>query len=176
MAGAQCHSGECCNSQCRFKDSLSVCRPSAGQCDIEDYCTGLLSDCPTDAYIQDSTTCNNNQSYCFSGQCKTYNIQCQRHFRTSEPQHKSPFQPISLCSTEQIRGTMLASGTTQLALTLETAALTEHRFFHVNLSKYIKKGIQEFLMFIFYSEISCVGSCTVKLVEDIRIWSPLCLC
>jgi disintegrin/metalloproteinase domain-containing protein 28 len=84
VAGAQCHKGECCNSQCRFKDSLSVCRPSAGQCDIEDYCTGLSSDCPVDVYVQDGTTCNNDQWYCFSGQCRTYNEQCQRHFLTNK--------------------------------------------------------------------------------------------
>ena len=83
VTGAQCHKGECCSSQCRFKDSSSVCRSAVGECDIEDRCSGLSSDCPADTYAQDGTSCSNNQSYCFSGQCKLYNEQCQRHFQTS---------------------------------------------------------------------------------------------
>ena len=34
-----------------------VCRPSAGQCDVADYCDGATNDCPADAFAPDTTTC-----------------------------------------------------------------------------------------------------------------------
>ena len=83
-AGAQCHKGECCDSRCRVKDASSLCRRATGECDIEDYCNGSSSDCPTDSYVQDGTSCDNDRHYCFSGQCKSYNAQCQKHFLTSK--------------------------------------------------------------------------------------------
>ena len=83
-AGAQCTRGECCTNECQFKSFGTVCRNASGLCDIEEYCSGQSSECPEDFYLQDSSPCNNNQSYCFSGMCKTYDDQCQYHFGSSE--------------------------------------------------------------------------------------------
>ena len=82
--GAQCHSGECCTSQCQFKSSTTVCRPADGSCDVEELCTGQAVDCPEDLYLQDGSLCNDNQAYCYSGECKTYNGQCQTNFASSK--------------------------------------------------------------------------------------------
>lgn len=82
--GAQCTKGECCTNTCQFKAYGTRCRSSSGQCDIEEYCSGESSECPTDVYKQDGTSCNNNQAYCFSGECQTYDDQCQYHFGSSE--------------------------------------------------------------------------------------------
>ena len=34
----------------------------------------------------DGSPCNNDEAYCLSGECKTYNAQCQTHFLTSKLQ------------------------------------------------------------------------------------------
>lgn len=83
-AGAQCTRGECCSNECQFEAMGTTCRNASGECDIEEYCSGKSSECPEDLYLQDSSPCNNKQSYCFSGVCKTYDDQCQYHFRSSE--------------------------------------------------------------------------------------------
>ena len=82
--GAECTKGECCTNTCQFKSADTVCRASSGNCDIKERCTGQSADCPADVYLQDGSSCNNNQAFCFSGQCRTYNTQCQKHFRTSK--------------------------------------------------------------------------------------------
>lgn len=86
--GAQCTRGECCSNTCRFLSAGTTCRGSTGQCDIIERCTGQSAECPEDVYHQDGTSCNNNQAYCYSGKCKTYNQQCQTHFRTSKSLHR----------------------------------------------------------------------------------------
>ena len=83
-AGAQCMRGECCTSTCQFKPAGTSCRSSSRECDIEEHCSGGSSECPADVYLQDGTPCSNNQSYCFSGECKSYDKQCQYHFQSSE--------------------------------------------------------------------------------------------
>ena len=84
VTGAQCTKGECCTSTYQFKDYGTACRNASGQCDVEEYCSGQSSECPADVYKQDGAACNNGQAYCFSGECQTYNQQCQYHFGTSE--------------------------------------------------------------------------------------------
>ena len=83
-ADAECTKGECCTSTCRFKTARTTCRRSRGQCDIEERCSGRSADCPADVYLQDGSSCNNNRAYCFSGECRTYDTQCQKHFKTSK--------------------------------------------------------------------------------------------
>ena len=82
-AGAQCARGDCCSTNCQFKSSETVCRNASGDCDIEEHCSGYSGECPADVYLQDGSDCNNNQAYCFSGECKTYDAQCQELFLTS---------------------------------------------------------------------------------------------
>src|SRR5204862_6951435 len=44
-AGEQCddgntNNGDCCSSACQFESSSTVCRASAGPCDVAESCTG----------------------------------------------------------------------------------------------------------------------------------------
>ena len=81
---AQCSSGECCSDTCQFLTADTICRASAGECDIPETCTGQAAECPaSDLFVRDGSTCNNDQAYCYSGECKTYDAQCQKHFGTS---------------------------------------------------------------------------------------------
>uniref|UniRef100_A0A8C9VZU6 ADAM metallopeptidase domain 8a n=1 Tax=Scleropages formosus TaxID=113540 RepID=A0A8C9VZU6_SCLFO len=75
--GAECAEGECC-SQCQFKPAGSLCRNSAGDCDLVEYCTGQVARCPKDAFKMNGIPCNFNQGYCYNGQCPTLTQHCRR--------------------------------------------------------------------------------------------------
>ncbi|XP_040923423.1 disintegrin and metalloproteinase domain-containing protein 8 [Toxotes jaculatrix] len=78
--GSQCAHGPCCDS-CQFKPSGSVCRKSAGDCDLPEYCTGLSEDCPADSFEMNGKPCYNQaQGYCYNGQCPTHEQHCWRLF------------------------------------------------------------------------------------------------
>jgi hypothetical protein len=48
--GEQCDPpGVCCTSTCQFASSSTVCRASAGVCDLQENCTGGSAACPADA-------------------------------------------------------------------------------------------------------------------------------
>jgi cysteine-rich repeat protein len=52
--GEQCDdgnntNGDCCSSSCQFEPSTTVCRSSAGVCDLAETCTGSSGTCPADA-------------------------------------------------------------------------------------------------------------------------------
>ena len=79
--GAQCRSGLCCDSStCQYIDYGTTCRDSTGECDITEYCSGESSECPQDVALQDAAPCGQDQGFCFSAQCRTYNQQCQQFF------------------------------------------------------------------------------------------------
>ncbi|XP_064381909.1 zinc metalloproteinase-disintegrin-like EoMP06 isoform X2 [Halichondria panicea] len=81
--GAECFSGSCCDS-CQLRLYGTTCRESTQECDITEYCSGDSSDCPEDFRVQDGQLCNNNDSYCFSGTCLSYDSQCQIDFNTNK--------------------------------------------------------------------------------------------
>nr|XP_055032462.1 zinc metalloproteinase-disintegrin-like jararhagin isoform X2 [Misgurnus anguillicaudatus] len=72
--GSQCAQGDCCEN-CKIKDSGSLCRESANQCDLEEYCTGLSENCPENEFHMNGIPCN--QGYCYNGQCPTHLQHCQ---------------------------------------------------------------------------------------------------
>ncbi|XP_015201918.2 disintegrin and metalloproteinase domain-containing protein 8 [Lepisosteus oculatus] len=74
--GAQCAQGECCQA-CKLKPAGVVCRKSAGDCDLDDFCSGLSAECPKDDFKMNGLPCENNQGYCFNGQCPTHLQHCQ---------------------------------------------------------------------------------------------------
>jgi cysteine-rich repeat protein len=41
--------GDCCSSTCQFESAATVCRASAGTCDVAETCTGSSASCPADA-------------------------------------------------------------------------------------------------------------------------------
>ncbi|TDG97749.1 hypothetical protein EPR50_G00210940 [Perca flavescens] len=79
-SGSQCAHGQCCDN-CQFKPAGSVCRKSAGDCDLSDYCTGASGDCPEDSFVMNGKPCYNQaQGYCYNGQCPTHQQHCWRLF------------------------------------------------------------------------------------------------
>ena len=51
----------------------TVCRPSAGDCDVAETCTGTSPTCPADAYEPDDTVCDDDDA-CTSGDMCTAGI------------------------------------------------------------------------------------------------------
>ncbi|XP_059373521.1 disintegrin and metalloproteinase domain-containing protein 8-like [Carassius carassius] len=74
--GAHCAHGECCHN-CQLKQPNSLCRKSAHDCDLDEYCTGLSAFCPEDEYKMNGLPCNYNQGYCYNGQCPTHKEHCK---------------------------------------------------------------------------------------------------
>ena len=70
----------CCQANCQLAPHGTMCREATDECDLLEYCTGNSSDCPEDVGKQDSIDCNNNQSFCFSGLCRSYDKQCKFYF------------------------------------------------------------------------------------------------
>ncbi|XP_007251367.3 zinc metalloproteinase-disintegrin-like batroxstatin-1 [Astyanax mexicanus] len=75
--GSQCAEGDCCEN-CQIKQAGSVCRASASDCDLEEYCTGLSEKCPEDDFKMNGIPCGFGSSYCYNGQCPTHLQHCQR--------------------------------------------------------------------------------------------------
>ncbi|RPB28084.1 hypothetical protein L211DRAFT_778588 [Terfezia boudieri ATCC MYA-4762] len=66
---------DCC-SKCQFASSSHVCRPSTGECDPEEKCTGSQASCPKDVINEDGTACSSGLT-CMSGQCTSRDLQCK---------------------------------------------------------------------------------------------------
>ncbi|CAJ1079993.1 snake venom metalloproteinase-disintegrin-like mocarhagin isoform X1 [Xyrichtys novacula] len=78
--GSQCAHGQCCDN-CQFSLSGSVCRRSAGDCDLPEYCTGVSGDCPEDSFEMNGKPCfDQTKGYCYDGQCPSYEQHCWRLF------------------------------------------------------------------------------------------------
>ncbi|XP_063749400.1 zinc metalloproteinase-disintegrin-like 8 [Eleginops maclovinus] len=78
--GSQCAQGECCNN-CQIKLAGSVCRKSASDCDLPEYCTGASEECPEDSFEMNGKPCYDQaQGYCYNGQCPTHQQHCWRLF------------------------------------------------------------------------------------------------
>ncbi|XP_070707476.1 disintegrin and metalloproteinase domain-containing protein 8 [Pempheris klunzingeri] len=78
--GSQCAHGLCCDT-CQFRAAGSVCRKSAGDCDLAEYCSGVSEDCPEDAFEMNGKPCYGQaQGYCYNGQCPTHEQHCWRLF------------------------------------------------------------------------------------------------
>uniref|UniRef100_UPI0037E8A58C disintegrin and metalloproteinase domain-containing protein 8 n=1 Tax=Semicossyphus pulcher TaxID=241346 RepID=UPI0037E8A58C len=78
--GAQCAHGQCCNN-CQLAGSESLCRKSASDCDLPEFCSGVSEDCPEDSFEMNGKPCYNQaQGYCYNGQCPTYEQHCWRLF------------------------------------------------------------------------------------------------
>lgn len=80
--GAQCISGACCAS-CKFKAYGTVCRPSVGECDINEYCSGTSALCPADLKKSNGSPCASSLAFCFNGLCPTRDNQCKFFYGTT---------------------------------------------------------------------------------------------
>jgi len=69
-------SNEDCCRNCQFASATTVCRPSVGECDPQETCTGNSPYCPKDVNAKDGTHCGNGLK-CASGQCTSRDQQCK---------------------------------------------------------------------------------------------------
>lgn len=56
--------GDCCSSSCQLEANTTVCRASAGVCDIAETCTGSSATCPAQTFQSSSMVCR-----AASGEC-----------------------------------------------------------------------------------------------------------
>ena len=98
--GADCGEGQCCEN-CQFKAYGTTCREAVRECDVMEYCNGDSPDCPANLQLQDGTSCSNNQSYCFTGVCRSHDQQCRFHWgqgRSTSSWHIVCMQCTLCCS------------------------------------------------------------------------------
>ncbi|KAI4807528.1 hypothetical protein KUCAC02_027331 [Chaenocephalus aceratus] len=82
--GFQCAQGECCNN-CQLQPAGGVCRESASDCDLPEYCTGESEQCPEDSFEMNGKPCYDQaHGYCSNGQCPTHQQHCWRLFGQEE--------------------------------------------------------------------------------------------
>ncbi|KAL2798389.1 Metallo-peptidase family M12-domain-containing protein [Aspergillus keveii] len=78
--GSECDDANdsCCNS-CKLAAAGTVCRPSTGECDLQETCSGNSSNCPSDSFKKDGDSCGTSGSglACASGQCTSRDAQCE---------------------------------------------------------------------------------------------------
>ena len=72
-------SNEDCCKNCQFASAGVVCRPSTGQCDPQETCSGKDATCPVDATAPNGQSCGSpgDNLQCASGQCTSRNQQCK---------------------------------------------------------------------------------------------------
>jgi len=56
--------GDCCSSTCQFESASTVCRASAGACDVAETCTDSSAACPLDTFAPSSTKCRLSVGVC----------------------------------------------------------------------------------------------------------------
>ncbi|KAM9447133.1 zinc metalloproteinase-disintegrin-like berythractivase [Clarias gariepinus] len=81
-AGSMCADGECCND-CKIVDDHRICRAKRDECDLPEYCTGDSSLCPEDDFAVNGLPCNNDNGYCYNGQCPQRENQCIKMWGSS---------------------------------------------------------------------------------------------
>ena len=61
-SGEECDGGACCSLTCLYESSSTVCRASAGDCDLAETCTGSSATCPAD--IKSTAVCRASAGQC----------------------------------------------------------------------------------------------------------------
>ncbi len=66
--------GDCCSPTCTLVAAGTVCRATAGQCDVAEVCTGSSGVCPANGFVTDGTACNDGNACsqmdtCQAGTC-----------------------------------------------------------------------------------------------------------
>ncbi|XP_059573967.1 disintegrin and metalloproteinase domain-containing protein 15 isoform X1 [Alligator mississippiensis] len=82
LPGARCATGAACCQDCQLRPAGTTCREPRGECDLPEFCDGLLGHCPPNAHMQDGQLCAGGQAYCYGGVCTTYAGQCQQLWGT----------------------------------------------------------------------------------------------
>ena len=68
--------GSCCTANCQRKSAGTLCRESAGECDIAESCTGTSEKCPNDVKAPAETACPNDGNACTRDVCDGTSILC----------------------------------------------------------------------------------------------------
>ncbi|GIX84720.1 disintegrin and metalloproteinase domain-containing protein 19 [Caerostris extrusa] len=75
---ATCAMGGCCDVNiCQVKKVATLCRESASECDLPEYCDGVSEFCPSDTFYQNGEACGNGKAYCFDAHCQSHADQCK---------------------------------------------------------------------------------------------------
>ncbi|XP_064449723.1 disintegrin and metalloproteinase domain-containing protein 15 isoform X17 [Mirounga angustirostris] len=75
--GARCASDGLCCHNCQLRPAGGQCRPSRGDCDLPEFCSGDSPQCPPDVSLGDGEPCAGGQAVCVRGRCASYAQQCQ---------------------------------------------------------------------------------------------------
>lgn len=82
FAGEQCDQGffngsSCCTTACQLVPAATSCRPSAGDCDVPEFCTGSNGACPTNVVLPSGTSCRVSAGVCdLAETCNGFSDQC----------------------------------------------------------------------------------------------------
>ena len=82
-AGEQCDdgntlNGDCCSSTCQFESAATVCRSSAGVCDVAESCTGSSAQCSPD--VKSIAQCRASTGQCdIAESCDGINNDCPQN-------------------------------------------------------------------------------------------------
>jgi len=68
--------GDCCSPTCQFEEAGTLCRPSAGECDPAETCTGASGTCPVDAKSRSGTPCSDDGNPCTTDLCDGIRAAC----------------------------------------------------------------------------------------------------
>jgi hypothetical protein len=85
QSGAQCSATNPCCSKCRVigKFPKKVCRPTRGNCDLEDFCSGESAYCGLDAFLPPGEICLSPSTAapgkCYDGNCMTRATMCENY-------------------------------------------------------------------------------------------------
>jgi hypothetical protein len=63
-AGEACDDNPCCTQSCTLAAGGTVCRPSAGNCDVAEMCNGSAGSCPADGFVAAGTLCRASAGGC----------------------------------------------------------------------------------------------------------------
>uniref|UniRef100_A0A4W3I0H1 Disintegrin and metalloproteinase domain-containing protein 8 n=2 Tax=Callorhinchus milii TaxID=7868 RepID=A0A4W3I0H1_CALMI len=73
--GMECSDGECCQN-CKIKPLGQLCRAARHDCDLNEYCDGVNTQCPEDVFRMNGFPCKNGEGYCYKGRCPTHKQHC----------------------------------------------------------------------------------------------------
>ncbi|KAL0979178.1 hypothetical protein UPYG_G00181780 [Umbra pygmaea] len=77
--GSECAAGACCED-CKILPTSRECRMKRDVCDLAEYCTGKLAECPEDVFAVNGLPCEDETGYCYNGQCPKHQKQCVKMY------------------------------------------------------------------------------------------------
>ena len=78
-----------------------ACRPAENECDLTELCTGTSGECPADLWVKNLVPCNQEQGYCFNGQCPTIRNQCKEVWgHKAGPGDEACYQKFNMGGTQ----------------------------------------------------------------------------